>query len=426
MASLGFEGTELQSPGFLEAIHPADRSTYQTLWTRVNDGQEDEFFAEYRFKGKKGHYRWVQTFGVVLDRQPDGRMAHFFGLDRDISLKRQSEALLQNRFLELERRYLMSESLRVAGSVVTASLELESTIPRILEQAETLFPFTGARVWASVDSTLELLGQKDAPDTMELFAPSTGTLVSQVLRDKAPLIIDNLEARLGMRGTAYRASWLGIPLVFRGSVRGVMEFWHEETGFFRSEYVWPALAFGDNVAIGLFNARQFRATQEASETDVLTGLGTRRRLERVGPKLFEHAVEKEEDLAIFMVDLDYFKAINDTYGHAQGDNVLQHFSRTCLAVLRKDDVVCRYGGDEFVVLLPTTNEEQAHQVALRLSQLFKNRDFPFVERRPSLSLGISTLRKGDHPNLSELLKAADTALYRAKEQGRDRIEIHRP
>ena len=427
MTSLGFQSSDFLTDKFIELIHPTDRATFSALWNRVSQGLEDDFYAEYRIRTKKGAYRWVQTCCFVLERRLDGTIARYLGLDRDIGLKKKSEALLHERFLDLERRYLMSESLRLAGSVVTASLDLDSTIPVILEQARTLFPFKGARVWSFLEEKLELLGFEEDPGTDELFSPSTGSLVHRVARERTPVIIDDLASWLGSgqraRGGAYRASWLGIPLVHQGEPRGVMEFWHDETGFFRSEHVWPAMAFADNVVIGLFNARQYRATQEASETDTLTGLATRRRMERLGPKLFQQARDQGEDLTVFMIDLDNFKTINDNHGHAQGDSVLRHFAQTCQSVLRKGDLICRYGGDEFVAFLPQTNLEHALQVARRLRELFNERQFPFTDHQPSLSLGMASLLQGNQGDVTELVAAADSALYSAKSKGRDRIEI---
>jgi diguanylate cyclase (GGDEF)-like protein/PAS domain S-box-containing protein len=424
MVSLGYTAEDLLSVDFASAIHPSDRSTYDSLWSRVADGREDEFFAEYRVRSRRGSYRWVQTFCTVLERDSGGRVARMLGLDRDIGLRKQSESLLHSRFLDLERRYLMSESLRVAGSVVTASLDIDSTIPVILEQAGTLFKFTGARVWAFRDGNLELLGQEEDTASVDLFSPSTGPLVIRVVTDKTPLIVDNLSVRLGALGRAPHASWVGIPLVFQGEARGVIEFWHEETGFFRSEHVWPAMAFADNVAVGLFNARQFRETLEASETDPLTGLATRRKLERLGPKLFAQAQAGEEDLTVFMIDIDNFKTINDNFGHAQGDAVLKHLALTCRSVLRKGDLICRFGGDEFVALLPETNQNNARQAAERILELFKSCQFPFRGQKLSLSLGMASLRQGDYGELTALMEAADAALYRVKERGRDGVAVY--
>lgn len=423
MASLGFKGPEFLDGRFLGSIHPSDLPTYEGLWERIGDGREEEFFAEYRVKTPKGGYRWVQTFALVAERGEGGRVAKVFGMDRDISLRKRSEHLLHSRFLDLERRLLMSENLRIAGSMVTASLDLESTIPTILEQANTLFAFTGARIWAHQDSHLELLGQEESPGSLDLFSPPTRPLALRVALEKTPLIVDDLVQRLRIPGDGVHASWIGIPLLFQGEARGVMEFWHEEAGFFRGEHIWPAMAFADNVAVGLFNANQYRASRDASETDPLTGLATRRRLERVGPELFHQARAQKEDLTVFMVDLDNFKGINDNFGHAQGDAVLLHFAQVCQSVLRKGDLICRYGGDEFIALLPQTNREEGAAVAHRLRDLFKSREFPFGDQKVSLSLGIATLGNGAHQELKALLEEADAALYRVKAHGRDGIAI---
>jgi diguanylate cyclase (GGDEF)-like protein len=422
MSSLGYRPKEFLDGRFVSAIHPGDRPAYDSLWMRVHTGLEDEFFAEYRIKSKKGGYRWVQTLCIVLERSPDGRVALMLGLDRDIGLRKQSELLLHSRFLDLERRYLMSESLRAAGSMVTASLDIDNTIAVILEQAETLFPFTGARIWAIRDDNLELMGQEEDTTTIDLFSPATSHLVRKVTTDITPLIIDNLGTRVES-GPLLQASWIGIPLVFHGEVRGVMEFWHEESGFYRSDHVWPAMAFADNVAVGLFNARQFRATQEASETDALTGLASRRRLERLGPQLFEQAMSGGHDLTVFMVDLDHFKTVNDTWGHAEGDAVLKKFAQTCLNVMRKGDVMCRYGGDEFVGFLPHTSIEDALGVVRRLRELFLAVEFPLGERHVTLSLGLASLRSGGYMDIKGLIESADAALYKVKARGRDGIEV---
>lgn len=423
MASLGYQGPDFLDGKFQTLIHPSDRPTYQGLWDRIVDGRESEFFAEYRVKTPKGGYRWVQTFALVLERTSDGTLGKLFGMDRDIGLRKRSESLLHSRFLDLERRFLMSESLRIAGSVVTASLDLASTIPAILEQAGTLFPFSGARVWAHQDGHLDLLGQEESPGTPDLYSPPTSPLAQRVAQEKTPLIVDDIAVRLKLEGQGLHASWIGIPLLFQGESRGVMEFWHSDPGFFRSEHVWPAMTFADNVAVGLFNANQYQASQEASETDPLTGLATRRRLERLGPELFRQAKTQKEDLTVFMVDLDNFKLINDSYGHAQGDAVLKHFAQVSLSVLRKGDLICRYGGDEFVALLPQTNREEGAAVAHRIRDLFKSRDFSFSDHQVSLSLGIATLGQGAHQELRSLMEEADAALYRVKAHGRDGIAV---
>jgi len=423
MAALGYQSSDFASGLFEDLVHPSDLPAYRALWKRVEDGYEDEFFAEYRIRTKRGGYRWVQTSALVVARDERQGVKQILGQDRDISLRKQSESLLHSRFVDLEKQLRLSESLRVAGSAISASLVLENTVPTILEQACSLFPFVGARIWALRDGRMDLLGQEEDSCGGLVVSPLTSPLVERVARERTPVIYDDIAGRVGGEIPGFHASWIGIPLIFQNEARGVMEFWHEEPGFYRSEHIWPALAFAENVAVGLFNADQYRASLEASETDVLTGLGTRRRLERLGPELFRQAVDHQENLAAFMIDLDYFKTINDTFGHAQGDRVLRHLAKSCFKVLRKDDLICRNGGDEFVALLPRTAPKEAERVAQRLRAIFKQRSFPFANQKVSFSLGISLVDPLKHQTWEDLVHQADTALYLVKARGRDGIEF---
>jgi diguanylate cyclase (GGDEF)-like protein len=126
------------------------------------------------------------------------------------------------------------------------------------------------------------------------------------------------------------------------------------------------------------------------------------------------------------VDLDEFKLINDRYGHLQGDEVLRSLGKIFRSHLREIDVVCRFGGDEFVVLLPETDLTMAKAVAEKLLKAAHTNPVPLVDDPKqtlpiTVSMGLSSLKPGD--DSQALLKAADLALYRAKSLGRNRLEI---
>lgn len=149
-------------------------------------------------------------------------------------------------------------------------------------------------------------------------------------------------------------------------------------------------------------------TQEA-ETDPLTGLGNRRTLSRALDDL------QEQD-ALILLDLDHFKAVNDTLGHARGDETLTAFARSLETVARKGDVIARYGGEEFALVLPGAGLEGAHRVA-SLLQMIWTQSTPVT----TFSAGLVLHRAGDTAPMT--FARADAALYRAKELGRDRIEL---
>lgn len=165
-------------------------------------------------------------------------------------------------------------------------------------------------------------------------------------------------------------------------------------------------------------------TIEMAVTDGLTGLHNRRYLDSHLQTLFERAVARRRPLSIVMTDLDRFKSINDTYGHDCGDQVLREFARRLRKNVRGIDLACRYGGEEFIVVMPDTEPHIAEMVAERIRAGVEQVPFDVDEGRAALnvtvSVGVSSLRRGlDTP--ADLMKRADVALYEAKSGGRNRV-----
>lgn len=167
-----------------------------------------------------------------------------------------------------------------------------------------------------------------------------------------------------------------------------------------------------------------RQTIELAVTDGLTGLNNRRYLDNQLKVLFTRAATRGRALSICMTDIDRFKQVNDTYGHDVGDEVLREFARRVRSTVRGADLACRYGGEEFVIVMPDTDAGSATTIAERLRAIIENE--PFVLERSGLrltitaSLGIATNTAGvETPE--QLLKQADRALYAAKNGGRNRV-----
>jgi two-component system cell cycle response regulator len=162
---------------------------------------------------------------------------------------------------------------------------------------------------------------------------------------------------------------------------------------------------------------------EMAITDPLTGLYNRRYMESHLGSLLEQAVARKKPLTVLILDIDYFKAINDTHGHDAGDDVLREFSIRIKKSIRGIDLACRYGGEEFVVVMPETDLAVATMVAERLRRRIATEPFPIQDGSRSIevtiSVGISALTKDD--DAGKILKRADGALYRAKRDGRNRV-----
>jgi two-component system, cell cycle response regulator len=162
---------------------------------------------------------------------------------------------------------------------------------------------------------------------------------------------------------------------------------------------------------------------EMAITDPLTGLYNRRYMESHLNSLLEQAVSRKKPLTVLVLDIDYFKAINDTHGHDAGDDVLREFSFRIKKSIRGIDLACRYGGEEFVVVMPETDLTVATMVAERLRRRIATEPFPVQDGartiEVTISVGISALGRND--TAATILKRADAALYRAKRDGRNRV-----
>jgi two-component system cell cycle response regulator len=170
----------------------------------------------------------------------------------------------------------------------------------------------------------------------------------------------------------------------------------------------------DNVAMSI----------EMAITDALTSLYNRRYMETHLTALVEQAASRGKPISVLILDIDFFKSINDGHGHDAGDDVLREFSVRIRKAIRNIDLACRYGGEEFVIVMPETDMAVASMVAERIRRRIATEPFPIQQGAKNLevtiSIGIASLgTEGD--NAAAMIKRADTALYRAKRDGRNRV-----
>jgi diguanylate cyclase (GGDEF)-like protein len=188
-----------------------------------------------------------------------------------------------------------------------------------------------------------------------------------------------------------------------------------------------ARRFADRLALSLANLRLKETLRHQSVRDSLTGLYNRRYFEETGVRELARAERQGWPLSVLMLDVDHFKQFNDVHGHAVGDMVLRRLGHVLGRLFREEDVVCRYGGEEFVVLLPNCGSEAAQERAEALRVAAE----ALILAAPdsggltvTVSVGVTTTA-GDRSDLAALVRQADQALYRAKAQGRNRVVVHR-
>lgn len=185
--------------------------------------------------------------------------------------------------------------------------------------------------------------------------------------------------------------------------------------YFEAQELKKAMLLG----VGLLHGN-IRKLREDLHKDPLTGLGNRRSLDAALQKF----KSLQMDFSVLSIDIDYFKTVNDTHGHDVGDMVLQHLAQFLSHICRVDDVPCRVGGEEFIILLPGTHKLDAAKIAERLRQNVEATDIPVVGKI-TISVGISCYPE-DARDVFAVFKHSDEMLYQAKRHGRNRVEVFQP
>jgi diguanylate cyclase (GGDEF)-like protein len=168
---------------------------------------------------------------------------------------------------------------------------------------------------------------------------------------------------------------------------------------------------------------ELRKAELSAVTDALTGLGNRHTMEHAFPAAMERCVRDEKPISLLMLDLDNFKVLNDRFGHIAGDRILATIARILRGQFRPRDILVRYGGDEFAVLLPNVNGPDASVIAERVREAVSGHDMALDghtgDLNVAVSIGVAELVPGQ--SLDEILKSADEAMYRAKGAGRNAV-----
>ena len=241
----------------------------------------------------------------------------------------------------------------------------------------------------------------------------------------------HVELARGMRQAqeemvGFMRDYVCIPLQMRDRFLGVLNVVLPDGTQFDEHRRKLYKTIGDQYSAALERARLFEGVQRLARTDSLTGLFNRRHFFAAAQQEYERTKRYRHQLSVIMIDIDHFKAVNDTYGHAVGDQVLRGIARLVVEDQRSVDVIGRIGGEEFVILLPETAPSDARNAAERLRRTIENSKFD-TSAGPigvTVSLGIASLPQRGEVTLQRLLDNADEALYQSKAAGRNRVVVY--
>lgn len=363
----------------------------------------------------------------VLDCQSD-RIDHFdHGTVELLTLfSTQASIALENaRLYSLERqRARQLQAINTIAQQSTAVMELEELLARVCSIIQQAFQVSHVSLFLREEGDLVLRAHEGS---LTPCFPLGGRFSasqrpwSQVIATSGTIVENNLkEVPEPARIFKESASRLSIPLISFGQTLGVLTLHSSNHDAFRENDLQSLESVADICANSIQNAHYVERVKQLAYLDGLTGIFNRRFFELRIMEEIERARRYGTGMAVIMADIDQFKRLNDEFGHLLGDEVLRQVSSLFHQQLRKIDVVCRYGGEEFAILLTQTNAQQAMAIAEKLRKLVEGWQFPGVPRTITVSAGVAAFPT-DGRTRDEIIRAADNGLYAAKQSGRNRV-----
>lgn len=337
----------------------------------------------------------------------------------------QASMALQNaRLHALERsRALQLQAINAIAQQTTVVLDLKELLNKVCLLIQEAFQVSHVSVLLKEEEDLVLRAHHGAltpriPEGGRL--PAGAGLWGRALAASKTMIENDIKTAPGYIGFYLETgSRMCIPLISFGQTLGALILDSNKAGDFDASDVQPLESVADICATAIQNAHYVERVKQLAYLDGLTGIFNRRFFELRIAEEIERARRFGTGMGVIMVDIDSFKRLNDEFGHLLGDEVLRQVSSLFHQQLRKIDVVCRYGGEEFAILLSQTNPQHALGVAEKLRRMVETWQFPGVPRPVTISAGAASYP--DHGTTrDEIVKAADAGLYAAKLAGRNR------
>lgn len=434
---LGYTPEEIQQKNIdiiVSLIHPDDQQKLNRCRTRLfNLRDEDYLQIEGRLKDSENNWHWIQIRKTIFERTIDGEPKQILTVASDITPSKEAEITLQQVNLQLAERVqeleIRTQELICLGEItdlLQACLSVSEAEKILADLVKPLFPnYSGA-----------IFTIKDLSDTFELVAhwgnslnTAKSLLASQCwgLRrgnthgnnpDFPGLYCEHIYVNEGIGRT------LCIPMIAHGETLGLLYLNLSNVELFNPSQQHLAEAVSKQIAIAFANLKLRETLEEQSLRDPLTGLFNRRYLEiSINRELNTIIQDQDYSLGLIMLDIDHFKQFNDNFGHEAGDLVLQTVANCLQNHIRQSDIACRFGGEEFMIILPRASLDKTLERAEKIRESIKQLKIEYKSQpldSITASFGVAAFPQNG-TTLHELFIDADKALYQAKKQGRDRV-----
>jgi diguanylate cyclase (GGDEF)-like protein/PAS domain S-box-containing protein len=438
----GYEpgSVEVSRQTYFRSVHPDDRERLRNVLARAI-AEAKAFAIDFRVVRPDGTERNIQERGYVLCDPRTQKPSKLVGSIQDITESVQAEARLQKanqelaeRVHELQQRSKEITILSDMGSRLQACQNVDEAYVEITVAAEQLFSnWSGALyVIRASRTTVETVADWGNPSHRDRVFPPDDCWA---LRRGQPQIFRN-----GQKTTVCShidplevTESLCVPLMAQSEALGILNLQRlrkndasePAPAFSGEEERRLAIVFAEQVGLALGNLKLRESLRNQSICDSLTGLFNRRYMEESLEREFSRAARKKSTVAILMVDIDHFKRFNDTFGHQAGDALLRALGDLLKRHTRGQDIACRFGGEEFVLVLTDANLNGAMQRAEILRQQVKELSVEYAgQLLGAISVSIGVAVYPEHgATMIDVMRASDQALYRAKREGRDRVAV---
>jgi len=368
---------------------------------------------------KEGVLKLIQVLIEVAESAPFSKQdATEKSLTQEIISKHSLLSLVKQQADELD-------ALKRLGVNVASSLDQQTVLDSVVAEAMRLVKNSrAAHIFLYNNGALDFGASLNDEGTRNslIGMPRPNGLTYETARRGEQLIVEDMTSHPLYDDVQREGSIIGIPLKFNNAIVGVMNLSRSITGSFSRSEIRLLGLLADQAVVAVSNAKLHKMVTEQANTDSITGLPNRRALDEKLQEEVRYAARMKSQFAVVMMDLDGFKSVNDTYGHAIGDDILRSAFNYLANNMRSDDFLARYGGDELTLIMRSSGIDAAASVTDKIIDLIKNYVFPTNSANHSkIKLGITAgiaIYPAHALNAGDLLRAADTALYQAKKRYR--------
>jgi diguanylate cyclase (GGDEF)-like protein/PAS domain S-box-containing protein len=399
-----------------------DKPIFEENLLHLQPGQSG--ICELRIRRKDGELRWLMVFSECVEDKEPGVISRLYGGIHDITLRRQIEEDFHRRQHYLEHLNAITQAALQINEFNQLLQLLADRMGQMMGADGCYITLWDAKAQRVVPAAAYGPMREDYPQIKP--DPKDQSLTVSVLKERRAIAVEDVFnspfISPNIAGLFPSKSLLGLPLIANQELLGAALISYDQPHLFSPIEISLGEQAAGQIALAIYKTRLLTDLQRLAIVDELTGVYNFRGLGVLGRREFERARRFNRSLAALFVDLDHFRSFNNRYSHTVGNLVLQAVVDQAQRCVRSVDLVARFGGEEFVILLPETDLAEACKVAERLRGNVETCevDSNFGLLSVTISLGVAELTP-DMPDLVALIDAANQAEHQAKEQGRNRM-----